>query len=279
MERRAPPPPRGLLRRGPPDGDVEHARLLPAAELADHVAHLWWVRWALRRPFVTETLPHPSVHLIFELGRGRIAGVATGRFTRRLVGDGRVIGVKFRPAAFQPVLGAALARLTDRVVPLRAVFGVAAREVTAAVSAAPTLAAAIPAIEAFLRPHLAPLPAEVVALRDLVERLAVDRTLVRVEDVAALAGLDVRTLQRRFRHFVGVTPRWVVQRYRLHEAAARLAGPTPPDLAALAVELGFFDQPHFVRAFKAVVGRPPGQFGRMERPAAATVGGPRRQPR
>jgi AraC-like DNA-binding protein len=52
----------------------------------------------------------------------------------------------------------------------------------------------------------------------------------------------------------------VIKRYRLHEAAARLGGAV--DMAALALELGYFDQAHFIRDFKAVVGQPPGRYAR-----------------
>ena len=102
----------------------------------------------------------------------------------------------------------------------------------------------------------------VVQLRDLVERMAADPTLVRVEDVAALASIEVRALQRSFRAYVGATPKWVIGRYRLHEAAAQLAGAQAPNLAELALRLGYFDQAHFVRDFKAVVGRPPGRYAK-----------------
>lgn len=260
MARRPAGPARGVLHPAAgPAGVVEHQRVEPAADLADHVAHLWWVRWDLARPFVVETLPHPSVHLLFERGRATVAGVQRGRFVRRLVGRGRVIGVKFRPGAFQPVLGRALATLTDRTVAASTVLGRALVAVARAVEALPVADALAP-IEDVVRARLRPLPTEVVAVRDLVERLATDRRLVRVEDTAALAGLDLRTLQRRFRHLVGVTPKWVLQRYRLHEAAERLRGPRPPSLAALAGELGYADQAHFVRDFKATIGRSPGAF-------------------
>ena len=73
---------------------------------------------------------------------------------------------------------------------------------------------------------------------------------------AAISKLDARTLQRRFASRVGVSPKWVVQRYRLHEAAALLAR-GERTLAAIAADLGYFDQAHFTRDFKAVVGAPP----------------------
>jgi AraC-like DNA-binding protein len=75
-------------------------------------------------------------------------------------------------------------------------------------------------------------------------------------------GCDLRTLQRRFRHYVGVSPKWVIQRYRMHEVAEELKSPTPPALAELAARLGYFDQAHFARAFKATVGESPRAFAR-----------------
>jgi AraC-like DNA-binding protein len=65
----------------------------------------------------------------------------------------------------------------------------------------------------------------------------------------------VRSLQRLFRKYVGVSPKWVIRRYRLHEAAERLKGSRPPPLAELATSLGYADQAHFAREFKQVTGR------------------------
>ena len=261
MARRPAGPARGVLHSGGPDGTVEHQRVLPSADLAEHVAHLWWVRWDLAAPFCAETLPHPSVHLLFERGRATVAGVQRGRFVRRLRGRGRVIGVKFRPGAFAPLLGHSMATLTDRTVAASTVLGRAMAAVARAAEPQ-SIDLALASIEDAVRARLRPLPAEVVAIRDLVERLATARALVRVEDLADLAGLDLRTLQRRFRTGVGVTPKWVLQRYRLHEAAERMRGSHAPSLATLAADLGYADQSHFVRDFKATIGRPPGAFAR-----------------
>jgi AraC-like DNA-binding protein len=88
-----------------------------------------------------------------------------------------------------------------------------------------------------------------------------------VEQIVALSGMNQWALQRFFREYVGVGPKWVLQRYRLLEAAERLpAGET--DRARAAHELGYFDQAHFIRDFKAIVGRSPRAFS-AERTACA----------
>jgi AraC-like DNA-binding protein len=257
------------LRGLAPDGRVDHRRLLPPAELAPFVAHFWSVRWALRTPFTAETLPHPSVHVVLEeqagTWRAEVTGVHRGRFVKCLAGVGRVFGIKFRPATFQPLLRAPATRLTDRVVPIGEVLGPAGDAWTRALLAEPELDANVAITCAFLAPLVPPLPPEVARMRDLVERMAVDRSLVRVDDVSEAAALDVRTLQRAFRRYVGVSPKWVIQRYRLHEAAERLEAPDPPSLAGLAASLGYADQSHFARDFKLVAGQTPQSFIRKTR--------------
>lgn len=260
-ERPHAPPPRGVLRTAAPVGTIDHQRILPSPSLAPRVAHFWWVRWSLREPFTAQTLPHPSAHVVFEssggVERAEVAGVSTARFSRELVGDGWVFGVKFRPAAFHPLWGRAMCELANRVLPLASVFGEDASRLRDAVFAAEGMDAKMSVAEGFLCERDGALPAEIERMRDLVERMSEDRALRRAEDAAAAVGLDLRTLQRHFQRYVGATPKWVIQRYRLHEAAAQLGGASPPSLASLASALGYADQAHFARDFKAMVGVSP----------------------
>lgn len=52
----------------------------------------------------------------------------------------------------------------------------------------------------------------------------------------------------------------MVQRYRLHEAIAQVQAGTVVGWSALALELGYFDQAHFVRDFRQLVGMAPGAY-------------------
>lgn len=256
---RDPGPPRGVLRTPTlGEGLREHERVAPrSAALAEHIAHFWWVRWELSAASVVETLPHPCVHLTVEARRAEVGGVATGAFRRRLGLRDRVFGVKFRPAAFAPWFDRPLSTITDRRIPATEIVPAAyVREIRAATS----FAACCEIAERHLLAQLPPLPPATAAIRDLVERVARDPSLTRVEALCNLAQLDVRTLQRRFARLVGVSPKWVIERYRLHEAAALLARPAPPTVAEIAARLGYFDQAHFARAFKAVVGAAPSGY-------------------
>ena len=80
---------------------------------------------------------------------------------------------------------------------------------------------------------------------------------------ASAPACSPRSLQRLFREYVGVTPKWVLQRVRLHEAAERMADGDSDCAAALALDLGYFDQAHFIKDFKAIVGRSPSEYAAM----------------
>jgi AraC-like DNA-binding protein len=257
-------PARGVLRAPSPDGRLGTMRVLPSARLAPFVHHFGSVRWSLRTPFEAEALPHPSVQIVLEKAGGRccaaVAGVPNARVAKVLVGEGHAFRITFRPAMFQPILGAPVASITDGVLRARDVFGPNADRWARTVLAEPDLARKIAIVEAFLEPLLLHRDPEAVRFRDLVERMATDRALLRVEDVAEIAGLDVRALQRSFRVYVGVSPKWIIRRYRLHEAAERLKAKRPQSLAALAASLDYADQSHFAREFKFVIGQTPRSF-------------------
>lgn len=277
----APPaaPARGILRPELNDAMVRRDALACAPALDAWVERYWTVAWSLEDPgFTAEVVTHPSVHVTVETGdrqrfghhlpAGLVHGVVTRRFTQSIAGTGRVFGVKFRPGGFGAFTGADVGAWTDRVVPLAAAFGDPAAGLVADVLGEDSDTGRAAVADAFLlarAPARDPRYDEVLAV---VREVQEDPTLTTVELAARRHGVSERTLQRLFRRYVGVGPKWVLQRARLHDAVARidaaaLAG-EDVDLAALAVELGWFDQAHFTRDFTAMVGQPPAAYARRD---------------
>lgn len=87
-----------------------------------------------------------------------------------------------------------------------------------------------------------------------------DRSILRVDAVADEFALGKRQLQRLFAEYVGVSPKWVIERYRMHEAVEQLTSGGKNDLAELAHNLGYFDQAHFHKAFRRLTGKAPGEY-------------------
>lgn len=237
-------------------------RYSPGAQFAPFLDHYWIVEWDLRGqpPYTQRTLPYPCVNLAFDAGRTAIFGVVTGSFEYTLQQSGRVFGLRFRPGAFRGFLGRSVSSITDRTISLAAAFGCEDAAVERSVLGAADDTGMIAAVESMLLPRLpAPDPKveQIAAILRLAEQ---DRELTRVDDLAARAGMGKRTLQALFNEYVGVSPKWALRRYRLHEAADRLANDAHIDLAAMAQGLGYFDQAHFTADFQALIGKPPAEY-------------------
>ncbi|MFJ3815407.1 DUF6597 domain-containing transcriptional factor [Streptomyces sp. NPDC090056] len=263
--------PAGLLSR------VRFRRHLPAPELRPYLEHYWLIDWELPEPYASHVVPHPSVNVVFQrygpLGApaagahasAEVSGIGLGLFTHKLTEAGRVCGIQFRPGGFRPFAPAwPVSTWTGRRVPLTDVFPDATAG-AAAVLTPDEDHARVAALDAFLLAHgPAPDPAADHAM-ELVELVRSDRTVRGTSQLAAASGLSARSLQRLFASHVGVGPKWVILRYRIHEAleraeAAETAG--APDWAALAAELGYSDQAHLVRDFTATIGVPPTAYAR-----------------
>lgn len=256
-----------------------------APELRHWVENYWRLTWSLPPglSYPSHLVPHPACTLSIERGDTRpevgtdpvvVTGVPTRRFDVDLRGSGWVLAAKFRPGGFAALTGVDASGLTDRVRALIDVLpdpagrglarrlaqletGVEQSDCEAMVGRFDTaLGRAAVRVDADPRYDL--------VLRIVAELLA-DRELVRVAQVAARFDIPERTLQRLFLRYVGVPPKWLISRYRLHDAITSIDGGYAGSLAELAASLGWYDQAHFNREFVALTGTSPGDYRSRDR--------------
>lgn len=262
-------PARGVLRSGQASPTVpsQHLRILPSAELSWCVEHYWCVHWDLRdQPAqLAQTLPHPSAHWVFENGRAELVGVHTARFSRELSGLGRVFGIKFKPGGLRPWIDRPISRLTDHRLPLADMIDPALAECLrrAVQDHAHEDLAAKSAVEQHLRSAMPDFDPQVQRISALVLGIVHDRSILRVRQLCEQHQLHERQLQRLFHEYVGVSPKWVINRYRLHEALEHLHRGAQIDWAQLALQLGYYDQAHFIGDFRDLVGTTPGEYAKQ----------------
>lgn len=241
-------------------------RVAPPPALAHIIERHWIASWDLRdrESFRQEVLPHPSINLVAEPDRTLIWGVPTARDTRQLDGTGWAVGTKFQPGAFTACTGIEAHRLTDTHIPVNSAFGRSLgphdHQQRSIIAAVQTLLAPYAAVD---DPALR-LVAQVI---DSMRQLSPN---ARVQDIADINCLASRTLQRLFRRYVGVGPKWVLKRLRIHQAVERLASQPNPDWTDLALDLGYYDHAHFIRDFRLIVGRSPTQYSTEAALATAT---------
>lgn len=253
---------RGILRPQESLRALRRTRSAVPGPLAAHLDLFWHVEWDLPRGVVhhQRLLTLPAVHVVIEAQIATVMGPLRQTWVRDLSGHSWVLGVMFRPGAFRDVLGAPVSTLTDRGVPITAVFGPAGEGFAAAVRRAVTDEERFAQAAAFFTDRLAPPSAEQAGATAAVERIINDQAIVRVADLADACHWSIRQLQRLFADHVGVTPKWAIRRYRLVNAAERVARHREVQWDLLADELGYSDQSHLVRDFTSVIGMSPARY-------------------
>lgn len=221
-------------------------------------------------------LPDGCADLLFELdGEPRASWVGT--MTRPLpvqrVGRVDLFGLRFAPGGLHAATRMSLSSLTDQRVPVEdAPLGWATR-----------LATQLGRIDGFAQrvrlaeATLANIEIGTAATRAvrLLDALSAARELPGVRVLARHAGTTERTLERRFRDWVGTTPKAHLRYLRFERAQAQLAAGRPA--AQVAAAVGYADQAHLIREFARFAGRTPARWlalrsvGIVQSDAAAPV--------
>lgn len=254
-------PPRGILHIPANEPFVGLERFEPTELLRPFIEHYWAVTWERQPGVLRETVPHPAVHLVVEPNASQLHGVHRRRFSRAIEGTGRVLGTKFRPAGFRAFLESSVHTLTDKIVHPSILLGPSILELESQVVPLKSAQSAFELVDSYLLARNPIATNELQTVNQIVQSIADDRSLVRAETIVERTGHSLRKLQRLFLDYVGVSPKWVIQRYRLIEAAEKIRTANAPiDYVAVALELGYADQPHFIRDFKAMVGMTPAKY-------------------
>lgn len=258
----------GVTRPSPPIH-----RYAASDHLADLVERYWIPIWSLPQPSTQSTLQHPVCLIVVSNTYARFFGVVRGRSSVTLEGDGWAVGTMFTPAAGRLVLGRSVADMTDTYVDLAEIETLDSDGLVAEIHAAmgrdphdeAAHVSAIAAVERRLAAYL-PVDEPGLMINKVVAWLRDNPDVTRVDELAAHLGLSERSLQRLVEQRVGMSPKWLIQRRRLHDAVEALkAGES--SLADMAARLGYADQAHFTHDFRTVTGMTPGEYlGDQPRP-------------
>lgn len=253
------------------------------AELAGLVEWSWSVQWELPMGFVhpQHLVAHPGVNISIGTApppgphpppgpyplRTVVNGVTTTLTTRTLSGSGWNLAARTTVGGFGAWV-ADVAALNDRVVPIGELLSVDGDALAHRVAEVEIIDG-ISILEGVLAgaldrsdPGRIRTAREVAAVAAVAER---DRSVRGVAGLAAHAGVTTRTLQRMFASCAGVSPTWVIRRYRLIDAAEVVRDGQQVDWSAVAADLGYADQAHLTRDFTTTIGQPPAAYARAQR--------------
>ena len=247
----------------------------PAAVLDAFVEHYWHVHAAADAPFdlSVDVFVDLRADLIFNHGVAYTRAVAGGparsrarsnldaqrlspiRIVQR--GAVRVCGVRFRVGGLMPFVTRPIDTFTDRAVGIPEAFGAdGVRLDTALRDAAGDAPAQAALLDAFLLARLRIRP-EHAQMRTLLDLIDATHGGVRMEALGRRVGLSQRSVERLFRRCLGVGPKTYAQVVRFQRCLGRLKQDPGVTLSQVAIEAGYHDQSHLVRAYKRFAGMAP----------------------
>ena len=253
--------PRGRLDPVGYERHVSFHTYLPPADLAPFIDHFWTIRWdEAGSTYNSEEVMHrPYVDVFVSTQQSGIQGTFRGKRTYIAAGSGRIVGIRFRPGAFHAFWGGALADLQDKIIDLQQVFPQADSRYIEHVLTLDDQAAIHDLLKLVRAKHPQP-DANIELINEIITAIETDASLQTVAAVAKAFGRSERWLQQLFRDYVGIGLKWLLQRHRLLAAAQQIRESDQPNWAAIAYDLGYNSQQHFITDFKQVLGKTPLQY-------------------
>lgn len=244
-------------------------RLSPSKPVATFIETFWLVNWDLpnEQEHIQQNIPDPCINMVFEAGKSRLVGAVSKRYSAKLAGKGQIFGVKFRPGGFFAMSGLPAHEITDRSSPLTDVFmpnigSAVPPRLIEKILTTDDINAKAEQYEAWLCPFIAQQNWNLEAVKsinNIVDLVNHGSHIVRVEQLSSLTNLSIRALQRRFKSEVGISPKWLIRKCRIQEVLNRLEQ-GQHNWQEVMTHIGYFDQAHFIKDFKELIGVTPSQY-------------------
>ena len=255
---------------------ADYATRPVADDLRPWVTSLWYAK-APRVQRYEKILPMPIVHLIVNLAEpyqlltreGESVpqtfrrGFVSGLLTRYLVIENplliRNVGAEFSPYGIAAFTSMPVAQLTDTVRESKEVL-LGSESLRERASATDSAADAMAVLEDYLRSVLRPdftTGDRAIAACELISA----NPGIAIAEVAEQCGMSHKSLIAHFRRHCGVTPKVFANLCRFHQFLTNLPlGGEMPRWSDLVAETNFYDQAHFVRAFRSYTGFSPSEY-------------------
>jgi AraC-like DNA-binding protein len=246
---------------------VQRVRI-PCPPLSRFVESLWYYESAAPVHAVDRMLPSGEIGIILNLRDDRfkvngesfhgavVGGAATKPFLLETAQQTLSMGVVFRPGAAFSFLGSTVSELRDCTVGLDELWGSDAIELRERLVQADSVNAKLALLECFLLGRMARAREGHSAVLYALDEFRASRPR-SVSRVIEGVGLINMRFVRLFLEQTGLTPKLFCRLQRFQRGVRRLHLASQVDLPDLALDLGYYDQPHFIHEFQEFSGLTP----------------------
>jgi AraC-like DNA-binding protein len=255
-----------------PNSSAQHFQLrryLPESTLAPLIEQFWLVDWDLcgQQPHNQQNLPDPNMHLVISQQGAKVLGPVSKKYRYTMQGQGKIIGVKFNLGVLAKRLPCPIDKAVDTEFEATDIFGFDQQKLLENTLDAKNDAAAVAYLSQVLQSDVHVIPPATLTVQTLAEQIKNNSEINRVELLAELSQHSVRNLQRMFKTYVGLSPKWLIRKYRLHQALEMLEN-QQLSIAELAANLDYADQSHLIRDFNTFLNITPKQYASAQEKSA-----------
>lgn len=178
----------------------------------------------------------------------------------------KLLGIRFHPGGALPFFRFPLHELTDQIIGLDAVWHKLGSELAARIRAACSTRERIAIIESALTARLAQRHQTDALVNAVVGWIVQRNGLVSIEHLQKNLGISSRQLERKFKTFVGLSPKFLCRILRFQKVFKAVEQPHAANWSHIALECGYYDQAHFIHDFKAFTGQNPSAYFDADHP-------------
>jgi AraC-like DNA-binding protein len=258
---------------------MERLLLAPGPPLSRFVEKLWYYRNDPQPHAKERLMPDGCVSVVINLAEDQIrlydpddtrkmstidgcalSGPRTKSFAIDTDEQNHVVGISFRPAGAVPFLKVPSTELCDQHLELADLWGRFARQLRDRVLESPTPLAKLRAVELALFQRAAGMFDDHPTVEYAVKTFLRAPQTANITKIVSETGFSSRRFIELFKHHVGLTPKLFCRVRRFQSVLRRITSGRPVRWADVALDCGYFDQPHFIHDFRSFSGINPSKY-------------------
>ena len=171
-----------------------------------------------------------------------------------------LLGIRFKPFAFANLLDIPLYHLTDKLIPLHAVFSNTPKNFSSAILEEKDPGLQVKQMEQLLAQLFKEKWELDETFRAQLNFMLIRKGLVKIQELTTAFATSKVTLRQHFLTKMGLTPKLVSRIWRLNYFLQVQNEKKLANLTAMGLEVGYYDQAHCIKDFKSFFQHSPLQF-------------------
>jgi len=199
------------------------------------------------------------MHLVISNQSGKLMEPESKKYCYTMQGQSKIIGVKFNLGVLAKRLPCSIDKAFDSEFEAANIFKCDQQKLIKNTLNANSDEASVAYLSQKLRDNVVQVDPLLIKVQTLAEQIKNNNDIDRVEMLAELSHTLIRSLQRMLKTYVGLSPKWLIRKYRLHHALEMLES-EQLSLTELAANLDYADQSHLIRDFNEFLNITPKQY-------------------